>query len=265
LGLPETRIVFTEHGRLSDAPPSRKRRLANRCLSMGVASLYAVSYDLRRHLVAEGFPERMGVIWNGIDPGPAPDERARRQARTELGLPAGTKGIGTVARLDPVKDLHTLLKAFAEVRCRFPIRLLVIGDGPERESLKALAELLNVAEAVTWMGQRQDVRQLLPGLDVYVNSSISEGVSLTLLEAMAAALPVVATHVGGTAEVVLNGETGLLCPARSPGALSRQLERVLGDASLAARYGRTGRRRVSEHFTLDRMVERYEQIYKGST
>ncbi len=265
LGLPGTRIVFTEHGRLSDSPPSAKRRLANRFLSMGVTSLYAVSYDLRRHVVAEGFPERMGVIWNGIDPGPAPDEAARRHARRRIGLPDGTKVIGTVARLDPVKDLGTLLEAFAIVRRQSAYRLVVIGDGSERESLRTRASALQLEGVVDWLGQRGDVRELLSGLDVYVNSSISEGVSLTLLEAMAAERPVVATQVGGTPEVVLDEETGLLCPARSPEALSGQLQRLLDDESLGARFGRAGRNRVLEHFTLDRMVEQYAAVYEHAT
>jgi glycosyltransferase involved in cell wall biosynthesis len=227
-----------------------------------VASLYAVSHDLRRHLVAEGFPERMGVIWNGIEPGAAPDEETRRDARLRLGLTEGTRAIGTVARLDPVKDLGTLLEAVADVRREAPCRLVVIGDGPEREWLRARATALALDGAVDWLGQRADVRALLPGLDVYVNSSVSEGVSLTLLEAMSAELPVVATGVGGTPEVVVDGQTGLLCPARSPETMVRSLKAVLRDGALRARYGRAGRQRVLEHFTLGRMVERYAAIYR---
>lgn len=264
LRLPRVRIVFTEHGRLSDAPPSRKRRLANRFLMMGSPAVYAVSHDLRRHLVAEGYPERTGVIWNGIEPGVAPDEDARRHARRLMGLADGVKVVGTVARLDPVKDLGTLLQAVAIVRREVACRLVVVGDGPAREALKLRARALHIEDAVDWLGQRDDVRELLPGFDVYANSSISEGISLTLLEAMAAELPVVATDVGGSPEVVEDGQTGALCPARSPDALGSSLQRIFGDARLAADYGRAGRSRVCEHFTLDRMVARYAELYENS-
>lgn len=261
LVLPGVRLIFTEHGRLSDAPPSRKRQLANRFLAVGVRDLYAVSHDLRAHLVAEGFPARMGVIWNGIDPGPAPDAEARRRARALMHLPEGELAIGTVARLDPVKDLGTLLDAVARLRQHAPCRLVVVGDGPEREALTARARALQLGDAVIWLGQRQDVRELLPGFDLYANTSISEGISLTLLEAMAAELPIVATRVGGTPEVVVENETGLLVPARDPDALSVALRHIAGEAALATRFGTAGRARVFEHFTLDRMVERYAHLY----
>jgi glycosyltransferase involved in cell wall biosynthesis len=259
-----TRVVFTEHGRLSDAPPSGKRRLANRFLTIGSPWLFAVSHDLRRHLVAEGFPARMSVIWNGIDPGPPPDERRRRSARRSIAVPEDASVIGTVARLDPVKDLGTLLEAFAEVQRRSACRLVVIGDGAEEASLRARARALQIEGSVLWLGQRGDVREILPAFDVYANSSISEGISLTLLEAMAAQLPVVATRVGGTPEVVLDGETGLLGPARSAGALAALVQRLVDDKPLAARFGLAGRHRVCEHFALDRMVERYAAVYERS-
>lgn len=262
--LPRTRIVFTEHGRLSDAPPSRKRRLANRFLVRGGPAIYAVSHDLRRHMMAEGFPARTGVIWNGIDPGLAPDEDARRRARLRMRLPDGARVVGTVARLDPVKDLGTLLEAVAMVRREITTsRLVIIGDGPEREALRARARDLDIEDAVDWLGQRDDVRELLPGIDVYANSSISEGVSLTLLEAMAAERPVVATSVGGSPEVIIDDETGLLCAARSPEALSSSLRHILRDGEAAVRYGRAGRSRVCAHFTLDRMVEQYAALYEA--
>jgi glycosyltransferase involved in cell wall biosynthesis len=162
-----------------------------------------------------------------------------------------------------VKDLGTLLEALVGVRRHSRCGLVVIGDGPEREVLRARATALSLDGAVVWLGPRGDVRELLPGFDVYVNSSISEGISLTLLEAMSAELPVVATRVGGTPEVVVDGETGLLCPPRSPEALCHQLERLIGDPASAARYGRAGRSRVCECFTLDRMVEQYAALYEG--
>lgn len=265
VGLRGVRVVFTEHGRLSDAPPSPKRRVVNHLLPLGVRDLYAVSNDLRRHLVDEGFPSRMGVIWNGIDPGPAPDEARRTAARAMLGIGPEERLIGSVGRLDPVKDFQTLIAAFAMAHARDGrLRLVIAGEGPERDALVSAVRKAGVEQVVQLLGHRSDVRVLLPAMDVYVNSSVTEGVSLTLLEAMAAERPIVATGVGGTPEVVVDGETGLLCAARAPAALAERMLGIAGDAALAARLGAAGRRRVLERFTLDRMVDAYTSVYLGS-
>jgi glycosyltransferase involved in cell wall biosynthesis len=257
------RIVFTEHGRLSDAPPSRKRRLATRGLAAGVRPLFAVSHDLRRHLVAEGFPPRMDVIWNGIDAGAAPAADARTHARAQLALPENARVVGTVARLDSVKDLPTVLEACAIARREgVAAHLVVVGDGPERQALHEKARTLDLDGSVSWLGRRDDARALVPAFDVYVNSSISEGISLTLLEAMAAELPVVATRVGGTPEVVVHDGTGMLVDARSPAPMAAAITGLLADPRRAAALGREGRRRVLEHFTIEGMVERYAAIYE---
>lgn len=261
--VPRTRVVFTEHGRLSDAPPSAKRRRATRLLTLGVHELYAVSHDLRRHLLEEGFPERMGVIWNGIEPDAERDASARASARLLLQAAAGDVVIGSVGRLDPVKDFGTLVAAFAAASARDARLLLVlIGDGPERAALEAAIGASGAGDRVRLMGHREDVRQLLPGFDIFANSSITEGVSLTVLEAMAAALPVVATRVGGTPEVVIDGETGMLVEARNAPTLGAVLAQVSSDPPRMLVYGRSGRQRLLDHFTLDRMVEDYAATYQ---
>ncbi len=260
-----SRVVFTEHGRLSDAPPSVKRRAVNRWLTRGVRDLYAVSHDLRRHMLAEGYPSRVSVIWNGIDPGLPPNGRERNAVRERLSLSSGDVAIGTVARLNPVKDLETLLRAFQTLHAADPrVHLVVIGDGSERERLTTEASRLGIADRVRWLGERNDVRELLSAFDIYANSSVSEGVSLTLLEAMGAGLPVVATRVGGTPEVVIEGDTGLLCPGRDPRALAAAIQRVLDDPELGRALGRAGRERVMQHFSLDRMVAGYAAAYAGA-
>ncbi len=172
--------------------------------------------------------------------------------------------VGTVARLDPVKDLRTLLEAFAALRRAGPGALLAIaGDGPERGRLADAARHGGAADAVRFVGHRGDARRLLPGLVVYANSSTSEGVALTILEAMAAGRAVVATRVGGTPEVVVDGETGLLVPARSPAALAAALGALAADRDRTAARGAAGRRRLERRFTVARMVAAYERIYRG--
>lgn len=259
---PRLRIVFTEHGRLSDAPPSSRRRMANRVLSRLPFESYAVSSDLKRHIVDEGFPEReVGVIYNGIDLGPLPPPEARHAVRSELGVDTDTFVVATVARLDPVKDLATLIAATAALNSQRRGVLLVIGDGPERATLERAAKEADGGASVRFLGHRDDARRWLAGCDAFANSSISEGVSLTILEGMAAGLPVVATAVGGTPEVV-DESCGILVPARNVSAMTAALQTVATSPEQRAALGAAGRQRVETRFTLDRMVRDYNEVYK---
>jgi glycosyltransferase involved in cell wall biosynthesis len=257
------KVVFTEHGRVSDAGPRPKRRLVNPLLGRLPSSIYAVSADLRRHMIAEGLPSgRVQVIHNGIEPGPRPTFADRVAARRALGVADDVFLIGAAGRLDPVKDLPTLIEAFSVLSRTHPsLRLVLIGDGPERARLEQIANTLGVAEAVTFTGYRSDVRKLLPALDLYANSSMQEGVSLTILEAMAAAMPVVATRVGGTPEVVVDGETGMLTPARSPEGLTAAFETLLRAPERRRSMADAARDRVARHFTVDRMAAGYLDAY----
>lgn len=255
------RVVFTEHGRLSDAPPSAKRRLANQFFGrLRRVRMFAVSEDLKRHMVAEGLPgDRIEVVLNGIDPGPEPTAAQRAWARAQLGAREDEIVIGTAARLDPVKDLRTLVRAFAEARLERSSRLVVMGDGELLGALQAQAADLGLGERVLFTGYRPDVRALLPGLDVYVNCSTSEGISLTILEAMAAGLPVVATAVGGTPEVV-TAECGELVASQDHEALSKALE---ASASRPVRplHAELARQRVRQSFSIAGMAARYGLAY----
>ncbi len=261
---PQLKIVFTEHGRLSDAGPSPKRRTANRVLAHAPRTVVTVSSELKDHLVAEGFPtDKVNVIYNGIDVGPLPDAAARARVRAALGIGDGMLVVGTIARLDPVKDLRTLVKALASPAARLPMMLLVIGDGPERAGIEAVARDAGVDRFVRFLGHRDDARDLLAGCDVYANSSISEGISLTVLEAMAAGLPIVATRVGGTPEIV-DTSCGRLVPSRAPETLAASLSELAADPALRAELGRVARARVERRFTLDRMIAEYRDAYYAS-
>jgi L-malate glycosyltransferase len=258
---PGCRIIFTEHGRLDTSPPSPKRRLANRALRTIPDEVFAVSQDLRRHLAAEGFREAdVDVIYNGIDVGPQPDARARQRVRTMLGVDAGALVVGTIARLDPVKDLGTLVRATIDVARETPVLLMIVGDGPDRERLRALAAESHGACTVRFLGHRDDARELLAGCDIYANSSVSEGVSLTILEAMAAGLPVVATRVGGTPEII-DGDSGRLVAAQDSAALASALRDLAAHPAVRQALGRAARRRVEQQFSLDRMVREYREAY----
>ena len=259
------RMVFTEHGRANDDPPSRKRRVANQLFARVPARIFAVSQDLRRHMIAEGFPSsRVGVIYNGIDIGEAPAERLDPAKKALLGLGPENLVVGAVGRLDPVKDLPTLLTAFRTVVSVVPqAKLALIGDGPEHQRVTAMIDDLRLEDSVVMAGYRRDARDLLPALDVYANTSIFEGVSLTILEAMAAGLPLVATRVGGTPEVISDGMNGMLVPARDPEAVARALVSLLRDVPRRRELGHAARRTVVEHFSIERMVSQYAAAYEG--
>ena len=259
---PGLRVLFTEHGRLSDAPPSAKRRLLNPALARLARRIFSVSHDLRRHMVAEGLPaSRIEVVHNGIDPGADPSGD-RDAARLSLGVDASTLVLITVARLDPVKDLATLLRAVRHAREAVPdLVLAIVGDGPERDPLERAAQALGLGSMVRFLGHRDNARWWLAGADIYVNSSVSEGISLTILEGMAAGLPVVATSVGGTPEVV-DESCGLLVPPRDPGRLAEALVALGGDRGQRVRMGAAARGRVRTSFSLDRMVDTYRRAYE---
>ena len=260
---PSVRVVFTEHGRLHGAGISTKRRLINPVLSRWPARIYAVSAALKQDMVAEGFPDRsIEVLYNGIELGPRPQAGDRVAMRAALGLPADAVVIGTVARLDPVKNLEALLVARSMLEARFPTAQVVIaGDGPERDALVERARSLGLRNVTHFTGYRTDIRALMAAFDVYVNCSTYEGVSLTILEAMATALPVVATAVGGNPEVVVDQETGLLVSER-PHALMSAIATLAGNPARRQAMGDAGRWRVKRHFTIERMVDDYAAAYQ---
>ena len=262
---PSARLIFTEHGRLSNATPSGRRRLANSLLAAAPHQVCTVSQDLKQHLVAEGFlPGHVSVIYNGIDPGAAPTPADRVRIRRTIGVNDGTLIVGTVARLDPVKDLSTLIEATGLLASESDLRLVIVGDGPEMDLLKQTAAARGLSRTVVFLGHQDNAREWLAGFDVFVNSSTSEGVSLTILEAMAAELPVVATSVGGTPEVI-DTTCGTLVPARSAAAMAAAIRALAEDLPLRQRLGSAGRDRVRTRFSLERMIGAYAELYRELT
>lgn len=267
-------IVHAERGRSAQDPygKSRKYRLLRRSLAPFVDRHLAVSRDLRDWLTEKVGIDSSRVVYipNGIDAASFVVAPARKEARPLLGYfaPPGTILIGTVGRLDPVKDQAGLLLAFnllceslPEVRGR--LRLAIAGEGSQRSALEAQMVELGLSEQVCLLGNREDVPGLLSEIDIFVLSSIAEGMPGVLLEAMAAGLPVVATEVGGVNEVVSNGVTGLLVPAGSPLALSRALGTYVSDEALRVRHGSAGRNAVENGFDLNHMVSAYVELYDG--
>jgi glycosyltransferase involved in cell wall biosynthesis len=223
---------------------------------------------LERHAASECRvrPHRPMVVPNGVDaaaftPGP-PDPALR----AELRLAAESPVIGSVGNLRPVKDYPCLLRAFARARARVPSATLVlVGDGPERPALEALACELGIADSVRFAGARSDTCRLLRLFDVFALSSQTEGISIALLEAMAAGLPAVVTATGGNPEVAVEGGTAALVPVGDPEPMGDALAALLADPARRRAWGEAARRRVESEFSLDRMVRAYEAIYDELT
>jgi len=205
-------------------------------------------------------------IYNGVD-----TERFQPAITPCTLLPAdfappGAVVIGTVGRLQPVKDQLTLAQAFLRVLEQRPglrthLRLVIVGDGELRVRLLELLGAANALELAWLPGTRDDIPELMRCLDLFVLPSINEGISNTILEAMATGLPVIATAVGGNPELVLDGVTGCLVPPQNPAALAVAIEGYLDEPERLRRHGAAGRQRCESRFSLERMVRDYQAVY----
>jgi len=242
-----------------------KRRLICRFLGRFTDLSIAVSQGVRDYLVRQGGlnPAKVRVVANGVDIAAIDAARSGPLVRRELGLPEGLPVIGLVGRLDHWGKGHKeLFTAMAQLKERHPVHALIVGGGRRIDEVKALAASLGLAGQVHFLGPRRDVPDLLNAMDIFVLPSYSEGVSLALLEAMAAGLPVIVSRVGGLPEVVTDGENGLLIPPRDAESLAGALERLLGAPDFAKKLGQNARKHVREHYSLDRLGREINEIYE---
>lgn len=264
IGVQLAGIVSTRHGQ-GDAANSRRERLYR--MAMGrTDAVVAVSSLLREHFLARGLlpAERMFAVTNGIDVDRFPPASAdtRLRLRRSLGLTDTTRIIGTVGRLNWAKDQATLIRAFARLRDqRDDVALVLVGDGELRGALEQQAADEGLQSSVRFLGDRGDVADLLSGFDIFAMSSIREGYSIALLEACAAALPIVATDVGGNVEIVREGVNGRLVPMSDSDALTDALAQMLVDPEWATTLGAAGRNWVLAHASLTAVAARYDSIY----
>jgi glycosyltransferase involved in cell wall biosynthesis len=239
---------------------SRRRAWRHRLLSLGVDRYIAVSHDVARKLrrVCSSPSRKIEVIPNGVLVENF-DRPRNEELRWRLLRGENRPMVFTAARLDPQKGLEHLLAAARVV----PNAVFVVaGDGPRREALGIQAKELGVSDRVLLLGHRTDVPDLLSACDLFVLPSLFEGLPISVLEAMAAGRPVVATAVGGTDEVVLPGITGLLVPPKDPEGLARGIRTLLDDPSLARRLAESARLRVCTEFSAQRVVARTVRLYE---
>jgi glycosyltransferase involved in cell wall biosynthesis len=267
-GLPMGHVVSTRHSPGSMDSGSRKEWLYRQSMR-GTDYVVAVSEAVRQHFAGQGLRPRVALlsIPNGIrvDRFTPANAQARAALVSEMGWPEGSRVIGTVGRLHPVKGQSHLLHALRALRQKVPQAVLaIVGDGGMRSALEQETDELGLRPWVRFLGDRSDVPQLLQAMEVFALPSLSEGYSIALLEACAAALPIVATDVGGNREIVRDGNNGRLIAAGNAGVLADALCDVLASEERAQQMGRAGREWVLEAGTFRNMAARYQRLYAGN-
>jgi glycosyltransferase involved in cell wall biosynthesis len=227
-----------------------------------VAVGYAQRDSLVRHLCYS--PRMLEVIWNGVElEDHGYDDSRRRALREELGIVDGMTVIGSVAVLTEQKGIPVLFDAARSMlQARSDLRFVVVGGGPLEDSLRRRCREMGLADRVVFTGWREEASEMLKLFDIFVMPSLWEAMPIVLLEAMAAARPVVATTVGDIPRIIEDGETGLLAPAGDPEALADRLLRLAGDSDLRHRLGDAGNRSYKERFTAQPMAVAYEHLYQ---
>ncbi|MFZ0637813.1 MAG: glycosyltransferase [Candidatus Acidiferrales bacterium] len=261
-------VIHSEHGYVPDMVkglPRRQRLLRRGAYAMADA-IFAVTDELRSYHAAQAgvSAEDFRVIHNGVDTDRfAPQPDARRAMRQRMGISGGMFVAGIVSRLVPIKDHATLFRAVETLASRrMDLRVVVAGSGPELGKLQGLVSASpRLAVRVSFIGASENVPELLNSFDAFVLPSLTEGMSNTILEAMATGIPVIATRVGGNPELVQEGRTGMLFAPGDAAQLAAQLDLVAGNKELREKLGAEGRRRAVGEFSLDRMLGEYRKLY----
>ena len=263
--------IHGEHGRDMDDLDGKHARytLLRRLYRVFIQRYIPMSQDLEQWLISHiGIPQqKISQIYNGVDVDKfQPAKEKRIELLPENFTDKGLIIIGTVGRQEPVKDPVTLLQAFIELIINFPdaknkARLVLVGDGSLHEKLKGIAKDNQVDDLVWFAGERSDIRDLLQVLDIFVLPSVNEGISNTILEAMATGLPVIATNVGGSPELVIDNKTGYLVKSQSAHDMVQALKIYLGNPNVMKQHGSASRKLCVDKFSLNRMVADYLNVY----
>ena len=254
---------FVAGQRCVDPWKSRLQLAIDRALARRCRRVVVNSEGVRDFYVQHGAPARqVRVIPNGVAPPPSP-RTTRRQLLVELELPEQSRLIGLVGRLWPQKRVKDAIWAADLLKViRDDVHLLVIGDGPHRDRLRRFRDQVRIRDKVHFLHERGDVPRLMPHFDVLWSTSAYEGQSNAILEAMAAGVPVVATDIPGTRELVLPGVTGYLVPVGDRAGLAKYTERLLNDPAAAAQFSAAARRRAQSEFSVEKMIARHVELYR---
>ncbi len=255
------KVVMTRHGLGGGGGGFLKRTTTRLVSRIFTDRIIAISRAVKISLIESGVPADMiTIIYNGIDL--SQFGRIEGSLRKELGIAPNTPIIGMVARLVPEKGYEYAINAFYHVLKVYPsAQLVIVGDGPLEKSLKNLCTQLGIDDHVVFMGYRQNVESIIADFDVFVLSSVSEGLGLALLEAMALGKPAVATATGGIPEVIKHNVNGFLVPSGSDNYLAESIIKALSDKELAKALGTEARKTVNEKFSSKTMIEKTNKVY----
>jgi glycosyltransferase involved in cell wall biosynthesis len=265
-------VVHTFHGHVLrgyfDPIQTAGFRVLERWLARISTALVAVSPEVRDDLVALGVAprEKFVVVRLGIelDDRIRPEENGRLETRRLMGIPASSFAVGWIGRMTGVKRTDDLLLAFKRLLERgVDATLCLVGDGPDRERIEQRAHELGIMRNTLFLGYQNDVSRFHASFDAFVLPSLNEGTPVTAIEALAAGRPVVATRVGGVPDVVRDGEDGFLVEAGAVDTLAERLERLARDEGLRARMGEAGRARVLPRYSVERLTEDVDRLYRS--
>lgn len=260
----QAKVIFTEHGRFYPDSTSWKRKIVNPLLTRCTAAFTAISQATKTALGEFEFipPDNIQVIYNGIA-GLEPISSVAQLAdlKAASGIASDCLVLGTIARFDPIKNHTMMLRAVAKVVARYPDTMLImVGDGEERRNIEATIDQLGLEEKVLLTGYQKDPTVFLNLFDVFLLSSLSEGTSMTLLEAMSLEKPCVVTDAGGNPEVIQHGYNGLVTENDNDTAFAEGIITLI-ETNHSVNYGRNGRRLFDEHFTEKKMCSQFQQLY----
>ncbi|MEM7707660.1 MAG: glycosyltransferase [Pseudomonadota bacterium] len=266
-GLNGIPMITTRHGMGGDPSLRRERlfRLALPFSSAVVCVCQAAAEARQLETLRRRKPSKIHVIPNGtyLEPFLKPVDPTGLTLRRELGISESAIVFGTVGRLNWAKNHELMLRSFSRAFAgKRHVYLLIVGEGSKRAAVETLVDELDIGRQVLLLGERADVPDLLPSMDVFVLSSKSEGYSVALVEASAAGLPIIATAVGGNGEIVNHETTGLLVSSGDESAMTEAMVRLSGDLTLCSKLGASGRNWSMEHGSFSRMAERYAKLYE---
>jgi sugar transferase (PEP-CTERM/EpsH1 system associated) len=254
--------IYTDHGRFLD--DSRQTVYEDRFASLFVDQIVAVSKELEKQLVDTiGLPaKKTTTIINGININEFIPREKSKSLMEEFGLRKDQKIVGTVSRLDGIKDQASMIRAYEVVRQRIPESvLMLVGDGPLEMELREQVKQSNLGDSVIFTGCRSDVPALLNLIDVFVLTSLSEGTSISLLEAMASGVVSVVTDVGGNPSIIDNGKDGLLVKPRDIPKIANAITDLLSDSNKCQIIRQNALGKVRQSYSIDKMVENYTNLY----
>lgn len=260
----KTKVIFTEHGRFYPDSSSWKRKLINPILNLFTDQVTAISKATKQALVEfENIPKKsIEVVYNGI----AALEIIQSDVdklKKELAIPENHSVLGTIARFDPIKNHTMMLEAFALVLEQRPnTTLIIVGDGDERENIETSIKRQNLANNVILSGYQSKPHNYLALMDIYLLSSLSEGTSMTLLEAMSISKPCIVTDAGGNSEVVINNQNGFVTKNDDTDAFAKAISTLLTTPEQSSEFGKNSKGRFNQLFSENVMNEKFSSLYQ---